>query len=397
MRSVTVAVVPPTQARGDVVVHHFEDTPAGMQRLANQQLEGAFGGFQFVALMLQILDALQQLTARFGIQTFGQAMLLQFVQHIAAAGQIAQQNALPVADHFRLDVLVGGGILQYRADMHAALVGERAVADVGLIVAHRQIRQLGDVARHRGQRLQILAADGGVAELQLQIRDDGHQVGVAAALAIAVDAALHVRASGFHRGDGIGHGDIAIVVRMDAEHAVEALANFRNHFHDPMRQIAAVGVAQAQHVGAGFLRGFQRTQREIWVGVVAVEEVLGVVHHFAAVVFQVLYGFPDQQQILLFVDAQRAMDVQIPALAENRDRRGFRFEQRAHVGVLIHRVLGEARGAERGQPGVLQLHILGALEELLVLGIGVGPPALNVIDTQLVQLLRDDQFVVDGE
>ena len=91
------------------------------------------------------------------------------------------------------------------------------------------------------------------------------------------------------------------------------------------------------------------------------------------------------------------MHVQIPALAENGHRRRLGFEQRAHVAVLIHRVLGETRGSERGEPGVLQLHVLGALEELLVLGIGVRPPALDIIDAQLVQLLRDDQFVVDGE
>ena len=91
------------------------------------------------------------------------------------------------------------------------------------------------------------------------------------------------------------------------------------------------------------------------------------------------------------------MHVQIPALAENGDCRRLRFQQRAHVRILFHRVLGEARGAERGQPRVLQLDVLGALEKLLVLGIGVGPAALNIVDTQLVQLLRDDQFVVDGE
>ena len=124
---------------------------------------------------------------------------------------------------------------------------------------------------------------------------------------------------------------------------------------------------------------------------------LGVVHHFAAVVLEILYGFADQQQILLFIDAERPMHVQIPALAENADGGRLGFQQRAHVGILIHRVLGEARGSEGGQPGVLQLHILGALEKLLVLGIGVRPAALNIIDTQLVQLLRDDQFVVDGE
>ena len=168
-----------------------------------------------------------RLAARFVVQAVGQAVLLQLIQDVAAARKIAQQHALPVADRLRLDVLVGGRILQHGADVHAALVRERAVADIRLIVAHRQIGQLGDEARHRGQVLQILAADGGVAELQLQIGDDRNQIGVAAALAVAVHAALHVRAAGFDGGDRVGHRDVGVVVRVDAEHAVEALADFR--------------------------------------------------------------------------------------------------------------------------------------------------------------------------
>ena len=42
------------------------------------------------------------------------------------------------------DVLVGGGILQHGADVHAALVREGALAHEGLVVAQRQIGQLGD-------------------------------------------------------------------------------------------------------------------------------------------------------------------------------------------------------------------------------------------------------------
>ena len=39
----------------------------------------------------------------------------------------------------------------------------------------------------------------------------------------------------------------------------------------------------------------------------------------------------------------------------------------------------------------------GAREELLVLGIGAGPAALDVVDAQLVQLLRDDELVIHRE
>ena len=124
---------PPPDLRGDFVAFDIEELHAGMQRFAHQQLEGAFGRFQLIALVFHLLDAFQQLAARIFGQAIGQAVLLQLVQHVAAAGEIAHQHALPVAHRFRCDVFVSGRIFQHGADMDAALMRERAVADKGLI------------------------------------------------------------------------------------------------------------------------------------------------------------------------------------------------------------------------------------------------------------------------
>ena len=119
--------------------------------------------------------------------------------------------------------------------MHAALVGEGALADEGLIVAQRQVGQFGDEAADGGEAGQLLRADGGVAELQFQVGDDGGQIGVAAALAVAVHAALHVGGAGFDGGQGVGHGEVGIVVGVDADDAVEALAHFGDDFDQARR------------------------------------------------------------------------------------------------------------------------------------------------------------------
>src|SRR5579864_699657 len=164
-------------------------------------------------------------------------------------------------------------------------------------------------------------------ELELQIGDDGDQIRITATFAITVDTALYVRTASLDRGDGVGHGHIRVVVRVDTEYAVEAFPDFRYDLHDAMGEIAAVSVAQAQNVRAGFLSCLQRSHRKIRIGVVAVEEMLGVVHYFPAMVLQILNGFRDQLEVLLFVDAQRALDVQVPALAENRNRGSLRIQQ----------------------------------------------------------------------
>ena len=88
-------------AGGDFVAFHFEEMHAGMERLAHQQLEGAFGGFQFVAFVFHLLDALQQLAAGVFVEAVGQAVLLELVEDVAAAGEVAHQDALAVADEFR--------------------------------------------------------------------------------------------------------------------------------------------------------------------------------------------------------------------------------------------------------------------------------------------------------
>ena len=175
-----------------------------------------------------------------------------------------------------------------------------------------------------------------MAKLQLQIRKHRTQVGVAAAFAVPVHTALHVGAPGFHGRDGIRHRDIGIVVGVDADDPVEALAHLGHDLHQPMGERAAVGIAQHQNVRARALGGFQRPQREIRVGQKAVEEMLRVVDHFAAVLLQVAHGLRDQHEVLFFGDAQRPLRVQFPALAEDRDGLGLRLDQRPHVGILLH-------------------------------------------------------------
>ena len=185
--------------------------------------------------------------------------------------------------------------LRTALDVDAAFVGEGAEADERLIAAHRQVGQFGDVAGDGGEGGELLAADGGVAELEFEIGDDGAEIGVAAALAIAVDAALDVRAARLDRGDGVGDGDVGIVMGMDADDAVEASGGLRRRLRrGGAVRCAAVGVAEAEDVGAGFLGGFERAQGELGIVLVAVEEMLGVVDHFAAVVFEIADGFGDE-------------------------------------------------------------------------------------------------------
>ena len=55
----------------------------------------------------------------------------------------------------------------------------------------------------------------------------------------------------FDGGEGVGHRDIGIVMRVDADDAVEALAHVGDDLDQAAGERAAVGIAEAEHVGAG--------------------------------------------------------------------------------------------------------------------------------------------------
>ncbi len=367
---------------------------ARIQRLAHQQLEGAFGRLQLVALVFHLLDPLQQFAARILAQPVGQPVLLQLVENVAAAGKIAHQHALPVAHRCRRDVLVSGRILQHRGNVHAAFVRKRALTHVRLIARQRQVSQFSNELARRSQVGQPLRPDRGMAQLQLQVGDDGRQIGVAASLPVAVETPLHVRRAGLDSRHAVGHRAIRIVMGVDADHAVEALADLRHDLHQPPGKRAAIGIAQAEHLSASFLCRFERAQRVVRVGTVTVEEVFGVIDHFLAVLVKVRDRLGNQLEIFVERNPQRAFHVQVPRLTENRRHRSAGFHQRPHVAILRHAVLGETGRAKRRQPGVFQMQIARALEELLVFRVRSRPAAFDVIDAQLVQFLCDDQLVV---
>jgi hypothetical protein len=278
-----------------------------------------------------------------------------------------------------------------------AFVGECRVAHVRLFIPQRQVRQFGYEARGRAEIGQTLATDNGMAELQLEIRNDGDQVCVSAALTISIDAALNVGDSRIDRRNGVGYGQVRIVMAVDAEFAIEARPDLRDDLGQARGDGAAIRVAEAENIGAGNLGGFEGAECERRIGGVTVEEVLGVEDDFPAVLFQIGYGLRNQLDVFLFADTEGALGVKIPGFSEDGDNRSARLDQGADVRIAIDSVPCEPRGSERGETRVFEAEFGRASEELLVARVGAGPAALNVVDPKLVELLRDGDLVVHRE
>ena len=179
--------------------------------------------------------------------------------------ELRDEHGAVVADDLRFDVLERARVGGDAGDVHAALVGERVAPDVGLIVVRREVQELVEEVRGRGQRVQLLGAHALVAELELQVGDQGRQVGVAAALAVAVLGALDLGRAGHdprqacwrrrsrrRRGSGFRSSRRC----RPSSPTTASIAS-----RDPVRQRAAVGVAAGDRLRAGLGGRAQARQR----------------------------------------------------------------------------------------------------------------------------------------
>ena len=103
-----------------------------------------------------------------------------------------------------------------------ALVAKADCADIGRLRFRRAVEQFVEGARQARDAGQRFGRDAGLeafgeGRLQHQRRDDRDQIGVAAALADAVQRALDLAHAGLDRGQRIGDRLAGVVMRVDAE------------------------------------------------------------------------------------------------------------------------------------------------------------------------------------
>jgi hypothetical protein len=111
-----------------------------------------------------------------------------------------------------------------------------------------------------------------------------------------------------------------------------------------------------------------------------------------------LDGVADHREVLLERGPQRQLDVPLVGLGHQGDHPGAAVAERGDERVVGGPNAGPAGGTERRQPRVLEVELLvGAPEELGVLGVGSRPAALDVPDPELVELLGDAELVGDRE
>ena len=175
----------------DLVAHQLKRRGVVRVQPVQQQRHRSLGAFEGKALVLQVLDLVEHPPLLLLAQAL-QPELLALDRNVVLAAQLADHDPLLVAHQGRIDVLVAALDLDHGIDVSAALMRKGRPADVGHMRGQLQVGQLRDVVRHLGQMRQLLVGHGVDAHLELEVGDDAVEVAVAAALAVAVDRALHV-------------------------------------------------------------------------------------------------------------------------------------------------------------------------------------------------------------
>ncbi len=200
----------------NAVVEELERRAPRPEVAADEQIEAAVGGLVRVPRILPLDDFAKDRRDDLVVGEPGVAMR-ELRKDVASPRELAHEDTPRVADRRRRNVLVGPLVALHRAHVDAALVGERGDADVRLIDGPDRVEPLPHHPAELRQTREVPLRQADVAELQLQVRDDGREIHVAAALADAVDRPLHLHAAALHGGKGVRDGEAAVVVHVNAE------------------------------------------------------------------------------------------------------------------------------------------------------------------------------------
>ncbi len=287
--------------------------------------------------------------------------------------------------------------------MDAALVGKGGQAHVGGVIIRGQVGHFADKAAGGGELGEAIARNAVVAQLKLQVGDQGAEVGVAAALPIAVDRALHHACAFADGGDRIGVSRPGVIVGVDPQGGIGVARPCQirpgglHHLRNFVGQGAAIGITKHQPFRPRFSGRAEGGDRIVAVAPIAIKPMFRVVDHPSPLAAQVGDRIANHRQVFIQGGVQPLGDVQIPGLAKNRDPACPRRQNR-----LQQRILGsDGAGATGGTKGhnfrLFQWFLAQLPEKLHILGIGSGPATFNEGNPEAIELASNPQFVFEGE
>ena len=233
--------------------------------------------------------------------------------------------------------------------------------------------------------------------LDRQVGYDAAEVGIAAPLTQTVDRALNLARPVPYRGQRVGHGQLAVVVRVNAERNSDLTRDFLDGLGDLFGKRAAIGVAKHDPGGPGIGGSPQGSQRVIGIVLETVEKVLSVVDDLGHTGRAEGNRIGDHPQVLIEGDAQHLPDMQVPGLAHDRHDRGPGGYQGFHTLVVFRGQVTASGHAEGRDLGVTERKLAHGTKIGGIFGIGKRIAPFDILNAQLIETGGDHELVLQGE
>ncbi len=138
--------------------------------------------------------------------------------------------------------------------MDAALMGKSAFADIRAVFIRNKIGHFIDKEAQLPQPGDLLLINAGMSHFQYNVRDNGTEVCIAAALSITVYRALDLGAAGLDRHERVGDGKFRIVMSMDPEACLYRFPDASGYIKDLKGHCPAIRIAKDHDIRARFPR-----------------------------------------------------------------------------------------------------------------------------------------------
>ena len=120
---------------------------------------------------------------------------------------------------------------------------------------------------------------------------------------------------------------------------------------------------------------------------------LGVEDHLPIETHRVSDRVLDHREVFVVRGLQHGRDLPCVALADERPHRSVALRERLQVGVVLAASARAPGRAESRQACVFERFLGQPREELFVLGVGAGEPALDIVEAEPVEQSRDPLLV----
>ena len=204
----------------------------------------------------------------------------------------------------------------HRRRMQTALVGKRALADIGLLVIGDKISQLADKFRQSGEMFDIFFRNAGVTQFQLKIGYQRAEVCIAAPLSVPVHGALYMYGTGFNGCQSIGHSEFTIIMSVNAQRNRGFPADGFDNSCNLIGHCATIGIAEHDDIGSRRTGSKYGIEGILRITLISVKKVFGIVNYLFTVSFQELHGARDDIKILFRCYLQGLVNVQHPAFSK---------------------------------------------------------------------------------